>query len=108
MPLEHNEGRQLLEQEIRIRRDDILTAFGQKYVRPRNIRISDVRHKLAILEGMVVAYCIAGGHWNGVWNNNEIPEALNDAAMIWLSVDLVKMRERAYPKKGNHNEVQGG
>jgi len=104
------EGFRMLEREIHARRNDVLNALDQRYVHPRSsrYRIADIRSSLSVLEGLVIAYLYTNGILDGAQYPAEVTEELNDAAMMWLSVDLIKMRDRAYPKKGNHDEVQGG
>jgi hypothetical protein len=92
-------GIRRLESEIRALRNDILTAFGQRYVRPRNARITDLRRKIDTLKGMVFAWLYASGKWDKVPALSEVTDEINDLAMLWLSVDLTKMFDTAYPKK---------
>jgi hypothetical protein len=92
-------GIRRLESEIRALRNDILTAFGQRYVRPRHNGITVLRRKIDTLKGMVFAWLYASGKYDSITPLGEVTDEVNDLAMLWLSVDLTKMLETAYPKK---------
>jgi hypothetical protein len=92
-------GIRRLESEIRALRNDILTAFGQRYVRPRANGITKLRRKIDTLKGMVFAWLYASGKYDSITPLGEVTDEINDLAMLWLSVDLTKMLETAYPKK---------
>jgi hypothetical protein len=92
-------GIRRLESEIRAKRNDILTAFSQKYVRPKNVKITQLRRDVDELKGMVFAWIYVSGKWEGIHRITEVTEQINDLIMLWLSVDLKKMLDTAYPKR---------
>jgi len=94
-------GIRRLESEIHAKRNDVLTALGQNFVhRTRTgYRITDIRRDLDVLKGMVYAWLYVSGKYTEIPALGAVTEDVNDLAMIWLSVDLTKMYERAYPPK---------
>jgi hypothetical protein len=94
-----NNGIRRLEAEIRAKRNDILNELSQRYVRPRLHNITKIRREVDTLKGMVFAWLYVSGKWEGVSALNTVTETVNDLAMLWLSVDLLKMDNAAYPKK---------
>lgn len=92
-------GLRRLESEIRAKRNTVLTGLGQRYVRPRQNKITELRRELDTLKGMVFAWLYVSGKWDGIPQLDEVTEAVNDLSMLWLSVDLKKMLDQAYPQK---------
>lgn len=95
-----SEDNRRLAAEITALRNDILTALGQNYVRPRTSKnITAIRQDLLQLKGMCIAWLYVSGKWDHVSAITELTEEVNDLCMLWLSVDLIKMFDRAFPKK---------
>jgi hypothetical protein len=94
-----NNGIRRLETEIRAKRNDILNAFGQRYVRPRANSITKIRREVDELKGMVFAWLYVSSKWDGIPQLKDVNDEVNDLAMLWLSVDLRKMLDQAYPQK---------
>lgn len=94
-----NNGIRRLEAEIHSSRNDLLGRLGQRFVRPRENKITNIRRDLDTFKGMVFAWLYVSGKWDKISRMNEVTDEVNDLAMIWLSVDLAKMIERAYPKR---------
>jgi hypothetical protein len=94
-----NDGIRRLESEIRAKRNEILNALNQRYVHPRNHKITEIRRDVDELKGMVFAWLYVSGKWVNIIPIEEVNEEVNDLAMLWLSVDLIRMIDRAYPKK---------
>jgi hypothetical protein len=94
-----NNGIRRLESEIRAQRNDILNALNQRYVHPRTNKITEIRRDIDALKGMVFAWLYVSGKWTNIIPIEEVTEEVNDLAMLWLSVDLTKMIDTAYPKK---------
>lgn len=94
-----NNGIRRLEAEIRAKRNLVLTGLQQRFVRPRTNKITDLRRELDTLAGMVFAWLYVSGKWDIVQPITIITDDVNDAAMMWLSVDLKKMYDQAYPQK---------
>lgn len=94
-----NQGIRRLEAEIRARRNTVLTGLTQRFVRPRQNKITDLRRELDTLKGMVFAWLYVSGKWDIVQPITLVTDDVNDAAMLWLSVDLKKMYDQAYPQK---------
>jgi hypothetical protein len=94
-----NNGIRRLEAEIRAKRNDILNALNQRYVRPRNNKITEIRREVDVLKGMVFSWLYVSGKWDKVPALKDVDDEINDMAMLWLSVDLTKMLDTAYPKK---------
>jgi hypothetical protein len=94
-----NNGIRRLEAEIRAKRNDIINALSQRYVRPRNNKITEIRRDVDTLKGMVFAWLYVSGKYDKVPALNQMTEEVNDLAMLWLSVDLTKMIDTAYPKR---------
>jgi hypothetical protein len=94
-----NNGIRRLEAEIRAKRNDILNALNQRYVRPRNNKITEIRREVDVLKGMVFAWLYVSGKYENITPLKEVTEEINDMAMLWLSVDLTKMLDTAYPKR---------
>jgi hypothetical protein len=94
-----NTGIHRLESEIRAKRNDILTAISQRYVRPNRIKITEIRRDVDELKGMVFAWVYVSGKWEGIHRITEVTDQINDLIMLWLSVDLKKMLDQVYPKK---------
>jgi hypothetical protein len=92
-------GIRRLESEIRAKRNDILNSLGQRYVRPRNNKITEIRRDVDTLKGMVFAWLYISGKYDKVPALKDVTEEVNDLAMLWLSVDLTKMLDTAYPKR---------
>jgi len=90
-----------LEAEIRYLRNEILNALGQNYVHKSRTgyRITDIRRDLDTLKGMVFAWLYVTGRYTAVPSLTGVTDEINDIAMLYLSVDLAKMYERAYPPK---------
>lgn len=96
-----NNGIRRLEAEIRAERNLLLTTLSQRFIRPRLNRITDIRKRLDTLKGMVYAYLYLTGKWDSIspLPISEITDEVNDLSMLWLSVDLKKMYDTAYPQK---------
>jgi hypothetical protein len=94
-----NNGIRRLEAEIRAKRNDILNALGQRYVRPRLNKITEIRRDIDTLKGMVFSWLYVSGKWDKVPALKDVTDEINDMAMLWLSVDLTKMLDQAYPQK---------
>lgn len=92
-------GIRRLEAEIRAKRNDILNSLGQRYVRPRANSITNIRREVDTLKGMVFAWFYVSGKHDSITPISEVTDDVNDLAMLWLSVDLTKMLDTAYPKK---------
>jgi hypothetical protein len=90
-------GERRLAYEIRNKRDTILFALDNRDAHPSTARITDIRRELSVLQGMVWAYLYATEKWTHN-THLELTVYTNDMAMLWLSVDLLKMRNRAYGK----------
>lgn len=89
------EGIRRLEREIRTKRNAILDALERRDQHPSTIKVTQVRYNLWILYGMVYSYLYITGRYTDpqpITANDEV----NDLAMLWLSVDLIKMRKQAY------------
>jgi hypothetical protein len=94
-----NNGIRRLESEIHAKRNELLNALSQRYVRPRQNRITDIRREVDTLKGMVFAWLYVSGKWEGISPLRTLTDTVNDLAMLWLSVDLIKIDNAAYPKK---------
>jgi hypothetical protein len=94
-----NNGIRRLEAEIHAKRNELLTALGQRFVRPRQNKITDIRREVDTLKGMVFAWLYVSGKWDAISPLKTVTTDVNDLAMLWLSVDLIKMDNAAYPKK---------
>jgi hypothetical protein len=94
-----NTGIRRLESEIHALRNQILTDHGQQFLRRPGYLITNIRRDIDKLKGMVFAWLYVSGKYTNITPLNEVTEEINDLAMLWLSVDLTKMLERAYPKK---------
>jgi hypothetical protein len=94
-----NNGIRRLEAEIRAKRNDILNALGQRYVRPRLNKITEIRREIDTLKGMVFSWLYVSGKYDKVPALKDVNDEINDMAMLWLSVDLAKMLDQAYPQK---------
>jgi hypothetical protein len=94
-----NNGIRRLESEIRATRNEILNALAQRYVHPRSYKITEIRRDIDSLKGMVFAWLYVSGKWTDIIPIEEVTEEVNDLAMLWLSVDLIKMLNTAYPQK---------
>jgi hypothetical protein len=94
-----NNGIRRLEAEIRAKRNDILNALGQRYVRPRLNKITEIRREIDTLKGMVFSWLYVSGKYDKVPALKDVTDEINDMAMLWLSVDLTKMLDQAYPKR---------
>jgi hypothetical protein len=92
-------GIRRLEAEIRAKRNDILNALGQRYVRPRQNKITEIRRDIDTLKGMVFSWLYVSGKWDKVPALKDVTDDINGMAMLWLSVDLTKMLDQAYPQK---------
>jgi hypothetical protein len=90
-------GRQRLESEIRVKRNTILNALDERDRRKYHHAVGDLRHDLSILQGMVYAWFYMTGLWDKM-GAITLTEDINNMAMLHLSVDLIKMRRRAYGK----------
>lgn len=91
-------GQRRLEYEIRFKRNAILDALDRRDEHPSTARVMDIRNDLFLLQGMVYAYFYMTGRW--AHNTHlELNEETNSIIMLSpLSIDLVKMRDRAYNK----------
>lgn len=94
-----NNGIRRLEAEIRVKRNLVLTGLTQRFVRPRQNKITDLRRELDELKGMVIAWLYVSGKWDIIQPVTLVTDDVNDLAMMWLSVDLKKMYDSAYPQK---------
>jgi hypothetical protein len=88
-----------LESEIYAKRNKVMDSLTQRFVRPRQNKITDIRREVDVLRGMVLAYLYVSGKWDKISTIGKVTEDVNDLAMLYLSVDLIKMDDRAYPKK---------
>lgn len=94
-----NNGIRRLEAEIRASRNTLLTSLKQRFVRPRTNKITEIRKDLDTLKGLVFAWLYVSGKWEHVRALTVVDDEVNDLAMLWLSVDLKKMYDSAYPQK---------
>jgi hypothetical protein len=95
----NNDGIRRLEAEIRVNRNNILNSLSQRYLRPRNNKITEIRRDIDTLKGMVFAWLYVSGKWTSFAPIEDVTEEVNDLAMLWLSVDLTRMIDTAYPQK---------
>jgi|SRR5215472_10265074 len=88
-----------LRAEITAKRNAVLTALDRHEKRRSGYRINDIRHEISVLQGMCYSYLYVTGKWDNEVSIRMSVET-NDLIMLWLSVDILKMRQRAAkPKK---------
>jgi hypothetical protein len=90
----HEHGIQRLAYEIRIKRNATLDLLDKRDKLPTRVKVSDIRQNIYELQGMVYAYLYVTGRWT----HNEtiiLNEESNNMVMLYTSVDLIKMYERA-------------
>jgi|SRR5215469_18487968 len=104
-PADVDQKLQRLEIEIRIKRDDVLNKIGQRYVRPRTVKIVDIRHDTDVLVGMVISYLYASGHWNNIPAITTVDEQVNAMSVMYLNVDLLNILGKVYPATDKVTEI---
>lgn len=76
---------------------DLALDLYAKNRHKHKIKITDIRHDLSILQGMVYSWFYVSGRWARSTPIN-LSHDVNSLAMYWLGVDLIKLRQQAYYK----------